>query len=291
MVATRAQRRSAAGSRTPLQHAGILQRVLDYVVEVSSLWRDVYIRVASREQVVAPYKTTTITFDPQMTMFAAVFASPSRVRYAQTLERSCTRAQYEHAAGMYADIATLEAAHELGMSYTYGAMEARSNELAVVQFLRDQGCPWGECVYCIAAARGHAAICAYLHVARCTWSDIICNEAAINGHSSTLRLLHELGCPWCVDSIYLSAAHGGGIDAMVYVQQQGIVFTAAILTDMLNTAGTYRQLAAAKWLRQQGAEWPVVLALQRSTWLGGMLAWAGDTLEWARAEGCMLPVA
>jgi hypothetical protein len=43
----------------------------------------------------------------------------------------------------------------------------------------------------------------------------------------------------------------------MYLQQQGIVFTLAKLTDMLSIAGAYNKPAAAKWLRQQGAEWRV----------------------------------
>eukprot|EP00953_Heterococcus_sp_UTEX-ZZ885_P006630 4048-Heterococcus_DN1.PRE.1 len=57
MVAARAQKRSVKESLNPLQHAGILQRVLDYVgpghwcfvAEVSKLWRELYLRVAARE--------------------------------------------------------------------------------------------------------------------------------------------------------------------------------------------------------------------------------------------------
>jgi hypothetical protein len=78
--------------------------------------------------------------------------------------------------------------------------------------------------------------------------------------------------------IHLAAAEGGSVDAMEYLQQQGIVFTANMLTHMLNAAGKYNKLPAARWLRQQGAEWP-----RRLYWYG---VWSEDALEWARAEGC-----
>jgi hypothetical protein len=43
---------------------------------------------------------------------------------------------------------------------------------------------------------------------------------------------------------------------------------------MLNAAGANSKLAAAKWLRQQGAEWPAVIN------------WCGCSLDWAGSEGC-----
>eukprot|EP00953_Heterococcus_sp_UTEX-ZZ885_P017511 9799-Heterococcus_DN1.PRE.1 len=51
---------------------------------------------------------------------------------------------------------------------------------------------------------------------------------------------------------------------------------------MLNVAGAYRRLAAAKWLRQQGAEWPAVLKYESR-------AWNTDVVQWARDEGCTSP--
>jgi hypothetical protein len=288
------QERNTADSRNPLQHAGILQRVLDYVgpahwcfvAEVCSLWRDLYKRVACRGMEVRTLWGMVIEMMcvPQMTMQSAVFASPSRVRHAHAHGLSYTADHDQRAAGMYADIATLEAAHDCGMPYTLAVMEgaARCNELAVVQFLRAAGCPWGRQVFERAAARGNTAMCAYLHAEHCPWSEQACIEAACYGQCSTLRWLHEHGCPWYADHIHLSAATGGSVDALVYLQQQGIVYTAEMLTDMLNAAGANNNLAAAKWLKQQGAEWPVRLCRFRQPWFD-------DTLVWARAEGCTSP--
>jgi hypothetical protein len=55
----------------------------------------------------------------------------------------------------------------------------------------------------------------------------------------------------------------------------------AALADALNVAGSLDMLAVAKWLRQHGAEWPAVL---RSPLYDD--PWRGETLAWARAEGC-----
>jgi hypothetical protein len=71
------QKRSTANSSNPLEQAGILQHVLDYVgpghwcfvAEVSSLWGELYKRVASTEtQLVQLFKKKTIICVPKMPM-------------------------------------------------------------------------------------------------------------------------------------------------------------------------------------------------------------------------------
>jgi hypothetical protein len=287
----RVQKRSTADSSNPLQQIGILQHVLDhvgpghwcFVAEVCNLWRDLCIKVASRylETKSAYGLTKMITCTPQMTMFSAMFASPSRVRHAHKRGIRYETVSVQHAAGTYADIDSLKAAHELGMSYAYGAMlgAASCDDLAVLQFMRAQGCRLNSIFFKAAAARGYTAMCAYLHAEGCPWTTEICDAAAGNGHASTLRWLHEHGFDWYDDTIHQAAAKGGSVEALAYVQQQGIVFTAEKLTDMLSITGALSHLAAAKWLRQQGAEWPEVLQ-----W--GDQQWSGDVLAWARAEGC-----
>jgi hypothetical protein len=125
-------------------------------------------------------------------------------------------------------------------------------------------------------------MCAFLHAEHCPWNTTTCALAASNGHCSTLRWLREHGCPWLAASIALAAAEGGSVDVMAYLQQQGIVRKGGLLTQMLNVAGAYNQLAAAEWLRALGAEWPVPLCWDRQR--------SADTLQWIRAEGCTTPL-
>jgi hypothetical protein len=288
MTATRAQKCHATDSKNPLQQAVILQRVLDYVgpghwcfaAEVSSLWRDLYLNVAEVERQVVG-STAKFTCVAQMTLFFPVFASPSTARHAHACGLLNTTLPYKNAAGSYADIATLRAAHDLGMEYTLPVMvgAARYNSLAVVQFLHTQGAPCGVYVYSIAAGRGHTAMCAYLHAERCRWDASACAAAASNGHGSTLRWLREHGCPWHPDGICNLAAKGGSVDALELLLQEGIVLAAAQLTEMLRMAGAHSKLAAAQWLRAHGAAWPHKFALWRSPW-------PRDVIVWARAEGC-----
>jgi hypothetical protein len=123
-----------------------------------------------------------------------------------------------------------------------------------VQFLHTRGAPCGIYVFSIAAA-------------------------ASNGHGSTLRWLREHGCPWNPAGICNLVAKGGSVEALELLLQQGIVLTAAQLTEMLNIAGAHSNLAAAQWLRAQGVEWPDMLVLWHAPWPRDMMAWAS-------AEGC-----
>jgi hypothetical protein len=82
----------------------------------------------------------------------------------------------------------------------------------------------------------------------------------------------------------IAAAQGGSIEIMQYLQQQGIEFVndAALLTIMLSVADAHSKLAAAQWLRAQGAEWPAILQYSEITW-------PIEMIPWAKAQGCSAP--
>jgi hypothetical protein len=70
---------------------------------------------------------------------------------------------------------------------------------------------------------------------------------------------------------------------LVYLQQEilvGILTKSTMLTDLLDYAGAYEHLAAAKWLRQKGAAWPTVFKRRHCS---------GAVLQWAIAEGFTPP--
>jgi hypothetical protein len=123
-------------------------------------------------------------------------------------------------------------------------------------------------------------MCEYLHAEQCPWSELESDEAAKNDQVHTLRWLHEHGCPWDCDSVCMRAAASGSVEVLEYLQQHDLMSTPKLLTRMLNTAGAYKKLAAAQWLRQQGAGWPRVLCWE----------WSQEMLAWAEAEGCTSPV-
>jgi hypothetical protein len=55
----------------------------------------------------------------------------------------------------------------------------------------------------------------------------------------------------------------------------------------LNRAGARGHMRAAQWLRQRGAEWPAVLTDYEELFEE---VWDGESLAWARAEGCTSPL-
>jgi hypothetical protein len=148
---------------------------------------------------------------------------------------------------------------------------AANNQLAVIQYLRAEGCPWDTSA-CTAAA-GYGSMY---------------NTNAQSDRCETLQWLHENGCPWNIADVHEKAAQNGNISVLAYVIKQGFVPDIAELTQTLNIAGVCNNLAAAKWLRQQGAEWPSALKNQIQHNL--LRPWWGDTLDWARTEGCTAEV-
>jgi hypothetical protein len=142
-----------------------------------------------------------------------------------------------------------------------------------------------------AARHGYTAICKHLHAEQCPWSASACDTAALHGHVDTLRWLHEHGCPWKVVKMWESAAQGGCVDVMMYLQQEldGVVAAAAFLKHLLRITGAHNNLAAAVWLRQQGAEWPHVLWYRDLTLFAEFREWPDELVAWARAEGCTSP--
>jgi hypothetical protein len=292
-----------------------------FVAPVSKWWKEIYSTLKSQQLTVFAendYETATITCASKKTLLSSVFASPSRVEFAVKSGLACTSGKYERAAGKYADIATLAAAHSLGMEYTESTIAAAAdcNKLAEVQYLHEQGCPWpsylldraaskgdfelvrwcyehgcpfgdagmaschaaqssnvelmawvlqqpGTQVHaddmCYAAWTGCAAMCEFLRAQQCPWDSRSTSAAAHICDVELLRWFFNNGCPWHVEELCTAAAEGGSIEVLTYLQQQGVLTSTALLTGMLEAATDCNELAAAKWLRQQGAEWPAVL--------------------------------
>jgi hypothetical protein len=347
MVATRAQKRSAADSRNPLCDRGVLQTVLSFVgpghhlfvAAVSKGWREVHATLDSVQLTVYDEhrREITITCDTQVTLYSSVFTSPSRVELAYDHGLDCTSEAYLRAAGKYADVATIATAHDLGMPFTATTMAgaAHCNKLAEVQYLHSQGCAWPEQLLEYAARSGHfellrwchehgcdwhmvnwattcaaqsgnvelmawvleqpgaeltenvmriavskkyTAMCQYLLSQRCPWDERATAAAVAGGHVDLLCWLVDNGCPsWDAQTMCRFAVSGGSVAMLRHMQQQGALASVAVLTEMLGTAAWDNQLAAAKWLREQGAEWPTSFE---------HYAGSNEVLAWARCEGC-----
>jgi hypothetical protein len=159
---------------------------------------------------------------------------------------------------------------------------AESGSIELLQYFREHDCVYNEVVMGCAARAGHIHICQHLRDEQCPWDAGACTSAARGGQLDTLRWLREHGCPWDIQGVRTAAAESGDLPTIMYALSAEPAASAAQLTEMLNAAGSNSKLPAAKWLRQQGAEWPAVLKHAFSVW-------KADVLQWARDEGCTSP--
>jgi hypothetical protein len=201
---------------------------------------------------------------------------------------------------------------------------AKASRLPVLKMLREQGCPWDAhtitedatyrgsidclrylqeqgCVFhegtmACAAEGGFLEVCQYLRAEDCPWDDSACNLAARYGELRVLRWLHEQGCPWAMPDVCIEAALNDAVDVLQYLHEQLPPATVlAYSSALLNAAGSNKALAAAQWLRQQGADWPAVLSFEDTTGGGDegeavvTRVWEGAALAWAREQGCASP--
>jgi Ankyrin repeats (3 copies) len=154
---------------------------------------------------------------------------------------------------------------------------AESGNVELMAWLLQQpGMHLNEEVITLAVFRGRMAMCQYLHAQQCPWGDSAPCQAAKDGHIDILRWLIDNGCPLDAQSMGQSAAEGGSVEVLSYLQQQGLLTSAALLTVMLDLAAVFGKLDAAKWLRAQGAQWPEEFRYYLSA----------EVMTWAIAEGC-----
>jgi hypothetical protein len=167
-------------------------------------------------------------------------------------------------------------------NFTLSENAATSGSIEMMVYARQRGCAPDATTLQAAASRGRLSMCQYLHSEGCAWNAAAPKWAAFFGHLDTLRWLHEHGCPWTAAEVCTEAAEGGRIEVMQYLLEEVALATPELLQHMLNSAGALDQLAAAQWLRQQGADWPAVLQ-------HNVFAWDGECLTWARQQGCTAP--
>jgi hypothetical protein len=182
----------------------VLQNVLSYVgpghhlfvALVCKWWKEVYKTLDKKQLKVYKSHGTINSCPANVTLFRSVFESPLQVTHAHDCGLTLNLYQCQKNAGMYADVATLATAHNLGVQYTASIMlhATRSNKLAGLQYMHSQDC----------------------ELAR-----ELLEAAASCGHFEVLRWCHGAGCLWdCIDWTPISAAEGGNIQLMAWLSQQ-----------------------------------------------------------------------
>jgi hypothetical protein len=302
---------------TPLDDTGILLHVLNilgpghhlFISAVSKAWREGYKRVASVQVAEIPwnyYKHAVMHMvTPQTTLCSAVFASASRVTLAHEHGFTFDNTEVERIAGRVADVATLQAARELGLTLAYvwfGAAEsasisklqwlysehrcglrhilssyaARYGSIDVLRWLRSHGCVFSKSTCEAAAAGAHLPALQYLRDAGCDWAESACSAAAQHGHLTTLQWLHENGCPWYSDTICEDAAQRGNREMLLYLKQQGCEFNELTIA----SAAWGGHLSLCQYLAAEGCPWHDTATELAAT--GGQLS----TLRWLHDNGC-----
>jgi hypothetical protein len=189
------------------------------------------------------------------------------------------------------DLAQLQWLHEHGteLAPAIAVQAAAAGRADMLKWMQTAGIPQSlkEEIFDAAAEHGQLQVCEYLHSVQCPWDAEVCEHAADSGH--VLGFLMDNGCPYNVDEL-CAAAVCEDADSMYSTEllqllhEQGLLSSTAQLTRLLRAAAASNSnLAAAQWLKQHGAEWPTKLVSANGK------AWPGESLAWARAQGCTSP--
>eukprot|EP00953_Heterococcus_sp_UTEX-ZZ885_P005770 3575-Heterococcus_DN1.PRE.1 len=165
-------------------------------------------------------------------------------------------------------------------------------KLPLLQLLKAQGVAFTEETMRRAAANGHTQVCDYLLAQQCPCNATACFAAAQHCELDTLKWLLEHGCPYEANALWGIAAEMGHTSGLTYLQQIGVLTSSSdALSFVLFVAGASSQLAAAQWLRAHSAAWPPKLSIRTAGGKPGeRTRWAEPMIEWARAEGCTVPL-
>ena len=120
-------------------------------------------------------------------------------------------------------LCTLRSLHRRGRAeLTVGlcASAANGGQLKVLQWLRENECPWDEDTCTQAANGGHLEVLKWARANGCPWDGWTCTNAAANGHLEVLKWARENGCPWNEDTCS-EAAFGGHLDVLKWARENG----------------------------------------------------------------------
>mmetsp|Transcript_2875 Transcript_2875/g.9755 ORF Transcript_2875/g.9755 Transcript_2875/m.9755 type:complete len:296 (-) Transcript_2875:235-1122(-) len=127
-------------------------------------------------------------------------------------------------------------------------LAARSGKLEVLQWARENGCPWDADTCAEAALGGHLELLKWARKNGCSWSESTCALAAFGGHLALLKWARDHMCPWSKETCSLAAIGG--------------------------------HLSVLQWAREKGCPWDAKTC-SNAAW-GGHL----EVLKWARLKGC-----
>eukprot|EP00953_Heterococcus_sp_UTEX-ZZ885_P034627 17912-Heterococcus_DN1.PRE.2 len=203
------------------------------------------------------------------------FVGPDQYLFAASINRSCRQMQlvlgFEWAEGSssrkaklrtsftaaLASPARLQWAFSSGLKQKDGrtcSMAAYYNRLDILQWAREQGCPWDMRTCTWAARAGHLHVLQWAREHGCPWGEFTCYNAAWKGHVHVLKWARAHGCTWYREDVLRVAAMHAGVDMLKWLQHNsGEPWSDADKATMLLHAGRRYDVRPAKWLRQLGA--------------------------------------
>jgi hypothetical protein len=97
-----------------------------------------------------------------------------------------------------AALCSLQWLYQQGCPWGGGTCEAaaRGGHLEVLQWAREQGCPWDEETCSLAAFSGHLEVLQWARQHGCRWSEETCEDAIFYGHLQVLQWAHQQGGPF-----------------------------------------------------------------------------------------------
>jgi hypothetical protein len=317
----------ATNTAHPLCNADTLQHVLAFVgvghglffSGVCSTWSTAY-----KETVAVSTSSDSgrHVHSNKCTSYEAAFASPSTVQlaHASGLHLASERWKLLRCAGR-ADIATLQAAHALGLlllpPVLHGAAEcadglhkliwlhkeqgcqlpaditvtaATTGCIQMLQWLREQGCFLSaQTVYSAASTPHNVHVLEYLKTVGVPISsgDELCRAAAAAGDCEQLQWLHTNKAALS-DNVVWCAARSGAVEVFEWLQKRvwphharGAAFSARIMRE----AAHYGHLQLCKWLLDAGCQW------DSSVCSTAAFSCHLSTLRWLHENGCEWRVA
>ena len=92
-------------------------------------------------------------------------------------------------------------------------MAGRGGHLRVLQWARENGCPWGNLTCAGAAGGGQLELLQWARANGCEWNGTTCYIAAHGGHLGVLQWARENGCEWG-PSACMGASQGGHLEVL-----------------------------------------------------------------------------
>jgi hypothetical protein len=119
------------------------------------------------------------------------------------------------------------------------------------------------------------------------WGQMVCWNAAFYGRLGLLQWLRRNDCQWDEHDVLFNASRNGSVPMLQWLDSVTKAWSNGTMTDMLSTAASCDELAAAQWLRAKGAPWPVKFSSEYTDEHDESVkeCWSLPAVQWALASG------